>query len=404
MDKGERKRVSAAPGAWEAALRERLKGVELPVAEVTPVVPALVPRKRRERGILIAASMVAAVAGLLIALLVTPRTEEGVVPLPGDPVFREVPSSPVAQWGKEESGETNSPSVLHSHPARKRLQPIEPLRPTEVRLATNALPEIGRPAIYRPTREGKVGGQSSEGTLPETSHSAIYRPAKGGKVAGQSSRGTLPVVPRPAPATRLLASALIPGRSGISGGSPMALLTSTSRSEQEDAAVRLTRRPVLEVEAHLMHPIVGERVYADLGVSYSWQRLELAEQGVRGYYRQDMHAIGVGPGVAARLLRIGASEVSGYGAVGLSLPLRSETESDLLLVEGERERRMMVDLRAGLRLSASVGRGLRVYGSAGVSYDLVPPSVALPGAELPRLTPRLSLGISMDLPSLSGGA
>lgn len=404
MDKGERKRVSAAPGAWEAALRERLKGVELPAAEVAPVVPALVPRKRRQRGILIAASMVAAVAGLLIALLVTPHTEEGLVPLPGDPVFREVPSSPVAQRGTEESGETNSPSVLHSHPARKRLQPIEPLRPTEVRLATIALPEIGRPAIYRPVRGGKVAGQSSEGTLPETSHSAIYRPAKGGKVAGQSSRSTLPVVPRPAPATRLLASALIPGRSGISGGSPMALLTSTSRSEHEDAAVRLTRRPVMEVEAHLMHPIVGERVYADLGVSYSWQRLELAEQGVRGYYRQDMHAIGVSPGVAARLLRIGASEVSGYGAVGLSLPLRSETESDLLLLEGERERRMMVDLRAGLRLSASVGRGLRVYGSAGVSYDLVPPSVALPGAELPRLTPRLSLGISMDLPSLAGGA
>ena len=404
MDKGERKRVSAAPGAWEAALRERLKGVELPAAEVPPVVPALVPRKRRQRGTLIAASMVAAVAGLLIALLLTPRTEEGVVPLPADPVFREVPSSPVVQRGTEESGEANSPSALPSHSARRRLQPIEPLRPTEVRLATNALPEIGRPATYRPMREGNVAGQSSEGTLPETSHPATYRPAKGAKVAGQSSRGTLPVVPRPAPATRLLASALIPGRDGISGGSPMALLTSTSRSEQEDAAVRLTRRPVMEVEAHLMHPIVGERVYADLGVSYSWQRLELAEQGVRGYYRQDMHAIGVSPGVTARLLRIGASELSGYGAVGLSVPLRSETESDLLLVEGERRKRMMVDLRAGLRLSASVGRGLRVYGSAGVSYDLVPPSVALPGAKLPRLTPRLSLGISMDLPSFAGGA
>ena len=404
MDKGERKRVSAAPGAWEAALRERLKGVELPAAEVPPVVPALVPRKRRQRGALIAASMVAAVAGLLIALLVTPRTEEGVVPLPADPVFREVPSSPVVQRGTEESGEANSPSALPSHSARRRLQPIEPLRPTEVRLATNALPEIGRPATYRPMREGKVAGQNSEGTLPETSHPATYRPAKGGNVAGQSSRGALPVVPRPAPATRLLASALIPGRDGISGGSPMALLTSTSRSEQGDAAVRLTRRPVMEVEAHLMHPIVGERVYADLGVSYSWQRLELAEQGVRGYYRQDMHAIGVSPGVTARLLRIGASELSGYGAVGLSVPLRSETESDLLLVEGERRRRIMVDLRAGLRLSASVGRGLRMYGSAGVSYDLVPPSVVLSGAELPQLTPRLSLGISMDLPSFAGGA
>ena len=400
MDKGERKRVSAAPGAWEAALRERLKGVELPAAEVPPVVPALVRGKRRQRGILIAASMVAAVAGLLIVLLVTPRTEEGVVPLPGDPVFREVPSSPVAQRGTEESGETNSPSALPSHAARRRLQPIEPLRPTEVRLATNALPEIGRPATYRPAKGVGEAGQNSEGTLPETSHPATYRPMK--RTGGVGRR--IPVVPRPAPATRLLASALIPGRSGISGGSPMALLTSTSRSDQEDAAVRLTRRPVMEVEAHLMHPIVGERVYADLGVSYSWQRLELAEQGVRGYYRQDMHAIGVSPGVAARLLRIGASELSGYGAVGLSLPLRSETESDLLLVEGERERRMMVDLRAGLRLSASVGRGLRVYGSAGVSYDLVPPSVALPGAELPRLTPRLSFGISMDLPSLSGGA
>ena len=403
MDKGERKRVSAAPGAWEAALRERLKGVELPAAEVTPVVPALVPRKRR-RGALIAASMVAAVAGLLIALLVTTRTEEGVVPLPADPVFREVPSSPVVQRGTEESGEASSPSALPSYSVRRRLQPIEPLRPTEVRLATSALPEVGRPATYRPTKRGSEAGQNREGTLPGTSNPATYRPMREGKVAEQNSRGTLPVVPRPAPATKLLASALIPGRDGISGGSQMALLTSTSRSEHKDATVRLTRRPVLEVEAHLMHPIMGERVYADLGVSYSWQRLELAEQGVRGYYRQDMHAIGVSPGVAARLLRIGASEVSSYGAVGLSLPLRSETESDLLLVEGERRKRMMVDLRTGLRLSASVGRGLRVYGSAGVSYDLVPPSVALPGAELPRLTPRLSLGISMDLPSLVGGA
>lgn len=395
--------MSAAPGAWEAALRERLKGVELPAAEVTPVVPALVPRKRR-RGALIAASMVAAVAGLLIALLVTTRTEEGVVPLPGDPVFREVPSSPVVQRGTEESGEANSPSALPSHSVRRRLQPIEPLRPTEVRLATSALPGVGRPATYRPTKRGSEAEQNSEGTLPGTSNPATYRPMREGKVAGQNSRGTLPVVPRPAPATRLLASALISGRDGISGGSQMALLTSTSRSEHKDAAVRLTRRPVLEVEAHLMHPIVGERVYADLGVSYSWQRLELAEQGLQGYYSQELHAIGVSPGVTARLLRIGASELSGYGAVGLSLPLRSETESDLLLVEGERRKRMMVDLRTGLRLSASVGRGLRVYGSAGVSYDLVPPSVALPGAELPRLTPRLSLGISMDLPSLAGGA
>ena len=339
MDKGERKRVSAAPGAWEAALRERLKGVELPAAEVTPVVPALVSRKRR-RGALIAASMVAAVAGLLIALLVTPRTEEGVVPLPGDPVFREVPSSPVVQRGTEESGEANSPSALPSHSVRRRLQPIEPLRPTEVRLATNALPEIGRPATYRPTKRGSEAEQNSEGALPGTSNPATYRPMREGKVAGQSSRGALPVVPRPAPATRLLASALIPGRDGISGGSQMALLTSTSRSEHKDAAVRLTRRPVLEVEAHLMHPIVGERVYADLGVSYSWQRLELAEQGLQGYYSQELHAIGVSPGVTARLLRIGASELSGYGAVGLSLPLRSETESDLLLVEGERRKRM----------------------------------------------------------------
>lgn len=402
MDKGERKRVSAAPGAWEAALRERLKGVKLPAAEVAPVVPALVPRKRRQRGALIAASMVAAVAGLLIALLVTPRTEEGVVPLPGDPVFREVPSSPVAQRGTEES-ETHSPSVLHSHSARRRLKPIEPLRPTGVRLATSALPEVGRPTTYRPTKRGSEAGQNREGTLPGTSNPATYRPTKRVSEAGQSSRGALPVVSRSAP-TRLLASALIPGRGGISGGSDMAPLTYTSGSKHKDAAVRLTRRPVLEVEAHLMHPIVGERVYADLGVSYSWQRLELAEQGVRGYYRQELHAIGVSPGVAARLLRIGATELSGYGAVGLSLTLRSETESDLLLAEGERRRRMMADLRTGLRLSASVGRGLRVYGSAGVSYDLVPPSVALPGAELPRLTPRLSLGISMDLPSLSGGA
>lgn len=390
--------MSAAPGAWEAALRERLEGVELPAAEVPPVVPALVPRKRRRRGALIAASMVAAVAGLAIALLVTPRTEEGVVPLPEDPVFREVPSSPVAQRGKEKV-ETKLPTASHSRPAGKSLQPLEPLRPTEVRLATNALPEIGRPATYRPTKRVGAAGQRSEGTLPETSHSATEQPTR--RTGGVSR--SVPVVPRPVPSTQLLASALIPGRDGISGGSDRTPLAYTSGSKHEDAAVRLTRRPVMEVEAHLMHPIVGERVYADLGVSYSWQRLELAEQGLQGYYRQELHAIGVSPGVAVRLLRIGATEVSGYGAVGLSLPLRSETESDLLLAEGERRRRIMVDLRTGLRLSASVGRGLRVYGSVGVSYDLVPPSVALPGAELPRITPRLSLGISMDLPSLAGG-
>lgn len=398
MDKGERKRVSTAPGAWEAALRERLRGVELPAAEVPPVVPALVPRNRR-RGVLIAASMVAAVAGLVIALFVTSRTEEGVVPLPEDPVFSEVPSSPVAERSKEKV-ETKLPTASHSRPAGKSLQPLEPLRPTEIRLAMDALPEIGLPATYRPMTRVSAAGQRSEDTLSDTSHSATDQPTKRAGGVGRS----VPVVPRPAPATKLLASALIPGRDGISGASHMALFTSTSRSEHEDAAVRLTRRPVMEVEAHLMHPIVGERVYADLGVSYSWQRLELAEQGLQGYYRQDLHAIGVSPGVAARLLRIGATDVSVYGAVGLSLPLRSETESDLLLVEGERERRMMVDLRTGLRLSASVGRGLRVYGSAGVSYDLVPPSLSLPGAELPRLTPRLSLGISMDLPSLAGGA
>lgn len=400
MDKGERKRVSAAPGAWEAALRERLKGVELPAAEVPPVVPALVRGKKRRRGVLIAASMVAAVAGLAIALLVTPRTEEGVVPLPGDPVFREVPCSPVAERSKERV-ETKSPTASHGRPAGKRLQALESLRPAgEVRLATNVLPEIGRPATYRPTKSVGAAEQRSEDTLSDTSHPATDQPTKHAGGVGRR----IPVVQRPAPSTKLLATALIPGRDGMGGASHMALFTSTSRSEHEDATVRLTRRPVMEVEAHLVRPIVGERVYADLGVSYSWQRLELAEQGLQGYYRQDLHAIGVSPGVAARLLRIGATEVSAYGAVGLSLPLRSETESDLLLVEGERERRMMVDLRTGLRLSASVGRGLRVYGSAGVSYDLVPPSVSLPGAELPRITPRLSLGISMDLPSLAGGA
>ena len=87
--------------------------------------------------------------------------------------------------------------------------------------------------------------------------------------------------------------------------------------------------------------------------------------------------------------------------MGLALPLGSETASDLPLLEGERVRQAVVDLRTGLRLSASVGGGLRAYASAGLVYDLVPPMVALPHAELPRVAPQISVGLSMDLPDLA---
>jgi len=48
-----------------------------------------------------------------------------------------------------------------------------------------------------------------------------------------------------------------------------------------------------------------------------------------------------------------------------------------------------------------VGGGLRAYASAGLVYDLVPPVVALPHAELPRVAPQISVGLSMDLPDLA---
>ena len=150
-----------------------------------------------------------------------------------------------------------------------------------------------------------------------------------------------------------------------------------------------------------MKPIWGDRLYADMGFFFSWQRVGLADGKEQvGYFTQDMRSIGVSPGLTARLLRLGPTEVSGYGAVGLALPLGSETTSDLPLSEGEREKRAIVDLRTGLRLSASVGGGLRAYASAGLVYDLVPPVVALPHAELPRVAPQVSLGLSMDLPDL----
>lgn len=147
-----------------------------------------------------------------------------------------------------------------------------------------------------------------------------------------------------------------------------------------------------------MKPIWGDRLYADMGFFFSWQRVGLADGEEQvGYFTQDMRSIGVSPGLTARLFRLGPTEVSGYGAMGLALPLGSETTSDLPLPEVERERRAIVDLRTGLRLSASVGGGLRAYASAGLVYDLVPPVVTLPHAELPRVAPQISVGLSMDL-------
>lgn len=215
----------------------------------------------------------------------------------------------------------------------------------------------------------------------------------------RSSDFSLPETPARTSSSRLLASAVIPG-GGVSGGVQSEMFTSTAPGHRE-RKIQLSRRPVLELEAHLMTPIWGDRLYADMGFFFSWQRVGLAggEEQV-GYFTQDMRSIGVSPGLTARLLRLGPTEVSGYGAVGLALPLGSETTSDLPLPEGKRDRRAIVDLRTGLRLSASVGGGLRAYASAGLVYDLVPPVVALPHAELPRVAPQISVGLSMDLPDL----
>ncbi len=214
-----------------------------------------------------------------------------------------------------------------------------------------------------------------------------------------SSNFSLPEMPSRTSSSRLLASALIPG-GGVSGGVQREMFTSTAPGYRE-RKIQLSRRPVFELEAHLMKPIWGDRLYADMGFFFSWQRVGLADGEEQvGYFTQDMRSIGVSPGLTARLLRLGPTEVSGYGAVGLALPLGSETTSDLPLPEGEREKRAIVDLRTGLRLSASVGGGLRAYASAGLVYDLVPPVVALPHAELPRVAPQVSLGLSMDLPDL----
>lgn len=382
MDKRDRESVSAAPGAWEAALRERLRGVELP-GETTPpvVIPGTLSARRRRRRLGWVAGMVASVALILLIVLLSPRQEQLPTPLPvEDPVavlpsvlLPSVEQTPVtARVERGRMGGRKAPVRRDSH----LLTPIgseAALLATEGRMITP-----GRPSRFAP-----------QGEADEAPSMSVIR----------SSDFSLPETPARTSSSRLLASAVIPG-GGVSGGVQSEMFTSTAPGHRE-RKIQLSRRPVLELEAHLMTPIWGDRLYADMGFFFSWQRVGLAggEEQV-GYFTQDMRSIGVSPGLTARLLRLGPTEVSGYGAVGLALPLGSETTSDLPLPEGKRDRRAIVDLRTGLRLSASVGGGLRAYASAGLVYDLVPPVVALPHAELPRVAPQISVGLSMDLPDL----
>jgi len=383
MDKRNKERVSAAPGAWEAALREKLRGVELP-GETTPpvVIPGTLSPRRRRRRLGWISGMVASVAVILLIVLLSPRQEQLPTPLPVDDPVAVLPS--VQLPSVEEIPVTAS--VERSRvggrraPVRRGSHLLLPIRSGAALLATEGRKFTpGRPRRFVP-----------KGVEEETPSMSVIR----------SSNFSLPETPARTSSSRLLASALIPG-GGVSGGGHSEMFTSTAPGHRE-RKILLSRRPVLELEAHLMKPIWGDRLYADMGLFFSWQRVGLADGEEQvGYFTQDMRSVGVSPGLTARLLRLGPAEVSGYGAVGLALPLGSETTSDLPLPEGEREKRAVVDLRTGLRLSASVGGGLRAYASAGLVYDLVPPVVALPHAELPRLAPQISVGLSMDLPDLA---
>lgn len=383
MDKRDKERVSAAPGAWEAALRERLRGVELP-GEATPpvVIPGTLSPRRRRRRLGWVAGMVASVAVILLIILLSPRQEQMPTPLPVDdpvavlpseqlPSVEEIPVTASVERGRVGGRKT---------PVRRDPHLLSPIRSGAALLAAEGRRiTLGRPNCFVPKGGADVA----------PSMSAI-RP----------SDFSLPETPARTSSARLLASALIPG-GGVSGGVQSEMFTSTAPGYRE-RKIQLSRRPVLELEAHLMKPIWGDRLYADMGFFFSWQRVGLTDGEEQiGYFTQDMRSIGVSPGLTARLLRLGPTEVSGYGAVGLALPLGSETTSDLPLPEGDREKRAIVDLRTGLRLSASVGGGLRAYASAGLVYDLVPPVVALPHAELPRVAPQISVGLSMDLPDLA---
>ena len=381
MDKRDKERVSAAPGAWEAALRERLRGVELP-GEATPpvVIPGtLSPRRRRRRlGWVVGAA--ASVAAILLVVLLSPQQSDLPVPLPADDPVATVPSvpQPTVEPLPETSVVTHRTRVTRRISDRKSLLPLAPIRSGGALLAMEGGITPGRPSRFVPQ------GEADEAPSLSVSRSSDF---------------SLPETPSRTSSSRLLASAVIPG-GGVSGGVQREMFTSTAPGYKERKTL-LSRRPVLELEAHLMKPIWGDRLYADMGFFFSWQRVGLVDGEEQvGYFTQDMRSIGVSPGLTARLLRLGPTEVSGYGAVGLALPLGSETTSDLPLSEGEREKRAIVDLRTGLRLSASVGGGLRAYASAGLVYDLVPPVVALPHAELPRVAPQVSLGLSMDLPDL----
>lgn len=382
MDKRNKERVSATPGAWEAALRERLRGVELP-GETTPpvVIPGTLSTRRRRRRLGWVAGMVASVAVILLIVLLSPRQEQLPTPLPVDDPVAVLPS---VQLPSVEETPVTAP-VERSRvggrktPVRRDPHLLSPIRSGAALLATEGRKFTpGRPRRFVP-----------KGVEEETPSMSVIR----------SSNFSLPETPARTSSSRLLASALIPG-GGVSGGVQREMFTSTAPGHRE-RKILLSRRPVLDLEAHLMKPIWSDRLYADMGFFFSWQRVGLADGEEQvGYFTQDMRSIGVSPGLTARLLRLGPTEVSGYGAVGLALPLGSETTSDLPLSEGEREKRAIVDLRTGLRLSASVGGGLRAYASAGLIYDLVPPVVALPHAELPRVAPQISVGLSMDLPVL----
>lgn len=383
MDTRDRKRVSAAPGAWEAALRERLRGVELP-GETTPpvVIPGTLSPRRRRRRLGWVAGMVASVAVILLIVLLSPQQDQLPTPLPVDDPVAVLPSQ---QLPSVEETPVTTPVDRgrvdgRKAPVRRGSHLLSPIRSGTALLATQGREiTLGRPSRFVP-----------QGEADEAPSLSVIR----------SSDFSLPETPARTSSSRLLASALIPG-GGVSGGGHSEMFTSTAPGHRE-RKILLSRRPVLELEAHLMKPIWGDRLYADMGFFFSWQRVELADGEEQiGYFTQDMRSIGVSPGLTARLLRLGPTEVSGYGAVGLALPLGSETTSDLPLSEGEREKRAIVDLRTGLRLSASVGGGLRAYASAGLVYDLVPPVVALPHAELPRVAPQISVGLSMDLPDLA---
>ena len=176
MDTRDRKRVSAAPGAWEAALREKLEGVELP-RETTPpvVIPGTLSTRRRRRRFGWVVGVAASVAAILLVLLLSPQQSDLPVPLPVDDPVATVPSvpQPTVEPVPETSVVTHRTQATRRISNRKSLLPLAPIRSGGALLAMEGGITPGRPSRFVPQGvEDETPSmsviRSSDFSLPET--------------------------------------------------------------------------------------------------------------------------------------------------------------------------------------------------------------------------------------------